>query len=158
MAANGSRRPRVDPRILRSWSSGEKEEELTEDSDETSLPWEDLGLGEVFGGRYIDADGTVVVCATDAILDVPPSGVRFQQVARSLRELKALQAELWRQAETGPMNSGVTGLGIDVVNNRLMLHALDEDAAARLRSQEPFATQVEAGALIIDITGPFVLL
>ena len=149
----------IDARILRHWHEGGREPESTEDEiDVDRLPWIDLGLGDAFAGQYIEADDVIVVCATDTILDVPPRGVRFQQVARSLRDLEALKAELWSQAATGPMNSGVGGLGIDIVNNRLLLHALDEDAARRLRSQEPFATQVEAGALIIDITGPFVLL
>ena len=107
-------------------------------------------------GSTSPADGTLVVCATDTILDRPPSGVRFQQVARSVGELETLKTELWSQAGTHPLNSGVTGLGMDIANKRLVLAALDEDAARRLRSEEPFAQHVQAGALIVEVTGPIV--
>lgn len=144
----------IDAGILRRWRVGQFDEELIEDGvDPERLPWSDLGLGDVFGGRYIDVDGTMVVCTTKPLTSEVPRGVRVELVDRSMRDLLDLKALLTRDLVSGAPDNCFVGVGPDVVTNMVRVHVATSEAADALAERSPYRDLIEQGALHIDVTG-----
>lgn len=145
----------IDPGILRRWRAGQFDEELTEQGPEPQkLPWGDLGLGDAFGGRYIDADGAMVVCTTEPLTSDVPGGVKVRLVNRSMRDLLDLKAQLSHDLVSGAPDNGFVGVGPDVVTNTVRVHVATPQAAGALAGRSPYRELIEEGAVQIEVTGP----
>lgn len=154
MTPGGHESLAIDARILRRRREGQFDEELTEEGVERQrLPWEDLGLGDAFGGRYIDANGTMVVCPTEPLTSEVPRGVKVELVDRSMRDLLDLKARLSRDLVSGAPDNGFVGVGPDVVTNTVRVHVATSEAADALAARSPYRELIEERALHIDVTG-----
>ena len=124
-----------------------------EESQVSPLPLDrnadDLGLGAVYAGRYIDdAANELVVLVTGPIDEASvPSGVRIERVSRSLDDLMAIKA-LVRQQFEGP--EGLTSVGIDVIANRVVVGARDLNFQQLIEGTPPFEELIAEGAVAVE--------